>query len=142
MGKQTRIVRKKDNVVLSIFKRKSIQTFLALLFFLILWELIVVPIAFSPFMQRTIYPLLVFSQLVPKVALAPIFVIWFGFRLLPKLMVVFLLSYFPVVLNSIVGMRTIDPEIINLSRSTGATPMRMFFKVRLPQRPPDFFYWI
>ena len=191
MGEPIRSI-KKNNIFMGVLKRKSVQTFLALLFFLLLWELIVyvfkiksyvlpppseilialvkyrtlmltealytirsmfigyiiavilgvlmaVPIAFSPFMQRTIYPLLVFSQLVPKVALAPIFIIWFGFRLLPKLMVVFLLSYFPVVLNSIVGLKTIDPEIIQLSRSTGASPARLFFKVRLPNALPTFF---
>ncbi|HUV06742.1 MAG TPA: ABC transporter permease [Spirochaetia bacterium] len=183
---------KKGNFLKAIFGRTSVQTLLALLFFLLLWELIVylfkirsyvlpppseilvalfkyrvkmftealytirsmfigyfaaiilgvlmaVPIAFSKFMQRTIYPLLVFSQLIPKVALAPIFIIWFGFRLLPKIIVVFLLSYFPVVLNAIVALRTIDQEIINLTRSTGASRLRTFFRVRLPNSLPTFF---
>lgn len=101
--------------------------------------LIALPIAFSPLMQRTAYPVLVFSQLVPKVALAPIFVIWFGFSLLPKIMITFLLSFFPVVINSIVGLRSLDPDIIRLTRSTGASSVDTFVKVRLPYALPTMF---
>ena len=96
-------------------------------------------VAFSTFVQRAVYPLIVVSQLVPKVALAPIFVIWFGFGLLPKVMIVFLLSFFPVVLNGIVGLRSIDQDVINLTRSTGAKAIDVFFKVRLPSALPTFF---
>jgi NitT/TauT family transport system permease protein len=101
--------------------------------------LLAIPVAFSPFMQRTVYPLLVISQLVPKVALAPLFVIWFGFGLTPKIMIVFLLSFFAIVLNGIVGLRSLDPDVINLTRSTGARPVDVFFKVRLPSALPYFF---
>jgi NitT/TauT family transport system permease protein len=105
----------------------------------VLGVLIALPIAFSRVMQRTVYPLLVISQLVPKVALAPIFVIWFGFGLLPKIMIVFLLSFFPVLLNSIMAMKSIDPEIIFLARSTGASRLDMFLRVRLPNSLPTIF---
>ena len=101
--------------------------------------LMALPIAFSKFMQRTVYPLLVISQLVPKVALAPIFVIWFGFGLLPKIMIVFLLSFFPVLLNAVVALKSIDPEVIFLARSTGANRFDMFLKVRLPNSLPTIF---
>jgi NitT/TauT family transport system permease protein len=101
--------------------------------------LLAVPVAFSPFMQRTVYPLLVISQLVPKVALAPLFVIWFGFGLTPKIMIVFLLSFFAIVLNGIVGLRSLDPDVVNLTRSTGARALDVFFKVRLPSALPYFF---
>lgn len=100
---------------------------------------IALPIAFSKFMQRAVYPILVISQLVPKVALAPIFVIWFGFGLLPKVMIVYLLSFFPVVLNGIVGLRSLDQDVINLTRSTGASSVRVFLRVRLPAALPFFF---
>jgi len=105
----------------------------------VLGVLIALPIAFSRVMQRTVYPLLVISQLVPKVALAPIFVIWFGFGLLPKIMIVFLLSFFPVLLNSIVALKSIDPEIIFLARSTGASRLDTFLRVRLPNSLPTVF---
>ena len=101
--------------------------------------LMALPIALSGLMQRTVYPILVLSQLIPKVALAPIFIIWFGFSLTPKVAVVFLLSFFPVILNGIVGLRSIDPEILHLTRSTGASAWDTFFKVRLPSSLPLFF---
>ena len=101
--------------------------------------LLALPVAFSRFMQRAVYPILVVSQIVPKVALAPIFVIWFGFGLLPKVTIVFLLSFFPVVLNGIVGLRSLDPDIVNLTRSTGARAIDVFFRVRLPAALPNFF---
>jgi len=101
--------------------------------------LLAVVVAFSAFMQRTMYPLLVISQLVPKVALAPLFVIWFGFGILPKIMIVFLLSFFAVVLNGIVGLRSLDQDVINLTRSTGASAWDVFMRVRLPSALPHFF---
>lgn len=101
--------------------------------------LLALPIAYSTFMQRSVYPLILFFQVIPKVALAPIFVIWFGFGLPPKIMIVFLLSFFPVVINGIVGLRSIDREVISLTRSTGAKPVDVFLKVRLPSALPTFF---
>lgn len=105
----------------------------------VLGVLLALPIAFSSLMQRTVYPVMVMSQLVPKVALAPIFVVWFGFGMLPKVLVVFLLSFFAVVLNGVSGLRSIDPEIISLTRSTGASALDTFLKVRLPHALPAFF---
>ncbi len=101
--------------------------------------LLSLPVAFSKFVQRAVYPLILFFQVIPKVALAPIFVIWFGFGLTPKVMIVFLLAFFPVLLNGIVGLRSMDQEVINLTRSTGAKGIDVFFKVRLPSALPTFF---
>jgi NitT/TauT family transport system permease protein len=101
--------------------------------------LLSLPVAFSKFIQRAVYPLILFFQVIPKVALAPIFVIWFGFGLPPKIMIVFLLSFFPVLINGIVGLRSMDQEVINLTRSTGAREVDVFFKVRLPSALPTFF---
>ncbi|MDP6542429.1 MAG: ABC transporter permease [Phycisphaerae bacterium] len=97
------------------------------------------PVAFSKFIRRAVYPLILVFQVIPKIALAPIFVIWFGFGLLPKIMIVFLLSFFPVLINGITGLRSIDQDIINLTRSTGARGIDVFFKVRLPGALPSFF---
>lgn len=69
--------------------------------------LLALPIAYSTFMQRSVYPLILFFQVIPKVALAPIFVIWFGFGLPPKIMIVFLLSFFPVVINTVEGLERV-----------------------------------
>src|SRR5687767_11623076 len=77
-------------------------------------------VAWSRFFERTVYPLIVFLQIVPKIAIAPLFIIWFGFGFLPKLLLVFLLSFFPIVVSSIAGFKSLDPDVMDLARSTGA----------------------
>src|SRR3954452_15868905 len=96
-------------------------------------------IVYSPFFERTIYPLLVSSQTVPKVAVAPIFLFWFGFGLAPKVLVAFLIAFFPVVIATVVGLRSVEPEMIHLARSMGASPLLTFTKIRLPHALPSLF---
>jgi NitT/TauT family transport system permease protein len=89
--------------------------------------------------QAIAYPLLVFLQIVPKIAVAPLFIIWFGFGLTPKVLLVFLLSFFPIVVAAIVAFRSIEPEIMELARSTGAGRLRIFWMVQLPHALPALF---
>lgn len=98
-----------------------------------------VSIAFSRTVEQTVYPVMVFLQIVPKIAIAPLFIIWFGFGFTPKLLLVFLLSFFPIVISSIAGFRSIDPEIMDFVHTTGAGGWKSFAKVRLPQALPDIF---
>lgn len=96
-------------------------------------------VSFSRWFRRTVYPMLVFSQLVPKIAIAPLFVIWFGFGILPKVLIAFLLSVFAVVIQSMVGFTAIRPEQIHVARSMGAKGLTLFLKVRLPHALPNIF---
>lgn len=96
-------------------------------------------IAYSPLFSRTIWPLLIFSQIMPKIALAPLFVVWFGFGFIPKVLVTFLLSFFPIVIDSVAGFRSLDPEVLYLARSGGASGWDIFWKVRLPAALPHIF---
>jgi len=96
-------------------------------------------VAFSRTMEQTLYPLLVFFQIVPKIAVAPLFIIWFGFGLAPKVLLVFLLSFFPVVVSAITAFRSVDPDILDLARSTGAGRWRTFVKVQIPHALPTLF---
>ena len=96
-------------------------------------------IAYSRFMEETVYPIIVFFQIVPKIAIAPLFIIWFGFGFTPKLLLVFLLSFFPIVVSSIAGFKSVDAEILDLARSTGASQWMMFRKIRLPYALPNIF---
>ncbi|MDF2809990.1 MAG: transporter permease [Microvirga sp.] len=96
-------------------------------------------IAYSKFMEETVYPVIVFLQIVPKIAIAPLFLIWFGFGFTPKLLLVFLLSFFPIVVSSIAGFKSVDPDIMDFARTTGAGPWRLFTKIRLPQALPGIF---
>jgi NitT/TauT family transport system permease protein len=96
-------------------------------------------IAYSRVVERTIYPLIVFLQIVPKIAIAPLFIIWFGFGFTPKLLLVFLLSFFPIVVAAIAGFKSIDEETMELARSTGASEWMIFRKIRLPHAMPSIF---
>jgi NitT/TauT family transport system permease protein len=96
-------------------------------------------IAYSRFMENAIYPVIVFLQIIPKIAVAPLFIIWFGFGFAPKLLVVFLLSFFPIVVSSIAGFKSVDPDIMDFARTTGASQWKMFVMIRLPQALPQIF---
>jgi NitT/TauT family transport system permease protein len=96
-------------------------------------------VAYSRFVENAIYPAVVFLQIIPKIAIAPLFIIWFGFGFTPKLLLVFLLSFFPIVVASIAGFKSVDPEIMDFARTTGAGGWKMFVKIRLPQALPDIF---
>ncbi|MEJ2101423.1 MAG: ABC transporter permease subunit [Desulfobacterales bacterium] len=84
-------------------------------------------IAFSVFLRKTLYPSTVALQLVPKIALAPLFVTWFGFGLMPKFIIVFLLCFFPILLNAILGFTSLSKELNQFSQSTGAGPMMVLW---------------
>lgn len=96
-------------------------------------------IAFSTILKRTIYPFIVCIEMVPKIAFAPLFISWLGFGLLPKVIIVFLVCFFPIVLNAIMAFNSLSEELTLFSRSTGAGIWRTFFKVRLPAALPQCF---
>lgn len=89
--------------------------------------------------KRAIYPLLIISQTIPIIALAPLFVIWFGFGLLPKVIVVILVCFFPVVVSLLDGLQSIDTEVLDLMRSMGASNLRIFTMVKFPASMVSFF---
>jgi NitT/TauT family transport system permease protein len=91
----------------------------------------------SKIVERGFYPLLVSMQAVPKIAVAPLFAIWFGFSLTTKSLMAFLLAVFPIVINTLVGLRSVPPEKILLARSMGLGGIRTFSKIRLPQALPS-----
>jgi len=102
-----------------------------------------IPLALAIFLwpafSRSILPLLVSSQAMPKVAVAPLFLVWFGFGLLPKVLIAFLIAFFPIVINTAVGLALIEPEKIYLARSMGFGATATFFKIRLPNALPAIF---
>ncbi|NLE75182.1 MAG: ABC transporter permease [Chloroflexi bacterium] len=93
----------------------------------------------SGFLRCALYPLLVASQTIPIMALAPLLIIWFGYGILPKVMVVFLVCFFPIAINTADGLTSVDPEMVALLRSMGASRWAVFTRVRLPAALPGFF---
>jgi NitT/TauT family transport system permease protein len=89
--------------------------------------------------DRFTMPTLLFFQVVPKVAIAPLFLVWFGVGALPKVLVAFLISFFPIVIDAAVGLRSMSTEMRDLARSMGATRMQVFARFRLPTSLPYLF---
>lgn len=96
-------------------------------------------IAGSRQVEAYVYPLLVFSQSIPKVAVAPLFVVWFGFGMTPKVISAFLLGFFPVVVAGVQGFKSVDPEMRDLARSMKASWLQTFRMVSLPHALPSIF---
>ena len=96
-------------------------------------------IAYSRTVESFVYPLLVFSQSVPKVAIAPLFVVWFGFGILPKIIVAFLLAFFPIVVSTVMGFKSVEPDMIDLAKSMKASRFKTFVKISLPHALPSIF---
>ena len=89
--------------------------------------------------RQSIYPLLVGSQAVPKLALAPLFVVWFGFGMLPKVLITFLIAVFPIVVSTVQGLASVERELEYLARSMGLGSYRTFRMIRLYRALPNIF---
>ena len=98
-----------------------------------------VAVVYSPFLQNTIYPILLALQSMPKVAIAPLLVLWIGFGVLPKILVVFLVCFFPIVVATASGLAAVPPALIDLIRSLSATSYQTFIKIRFPTAIPHIF---
>ncbi|WP_138998104.1 ABC transporter permease [Rhodococcus zopfii] len=102
------------------------------------WALAIV-VDFSPWLRRALVPLFVVSQTLPIIAIAPLMIIWFGFGLLPKILVIALATFFPMAIGLIEGFAAADREAGALLRSMGASRRQVFRYVRLPSALPRFF---
>lgn len=93
----------------------------------------------SRIVERAIYPLLIASQTIPMVVLAPLFLIWFGYGLFPKVLITALVAFFPLAVNTVDGLRSADREILSLLRSMGATGWERFRLAKMPSALPSIF---
>ena len=96
-------------------------------------------IASSKVMEKFVYPLLVTAQTIPKIALAPMLVIWFGFSATPKLIITVLISFFPMVINTVAGLQAVPEEMLDLAKSSRANRWTTFRKIRWPFALPSVF---
>lgn len=97
---------------------------------------IAISIAQSRVVERVIYPYVVVAKVVPIVAIAPLLMLWFGFGVAPKIVIAALISFFPIVVNTVKGLKSTDPQALRLMRSLSATPFQTFVKIRLPYALP------
>jgi NitT/TauT family transport system permease protein len=127
----------------AVLLKNSVGTTVEILLGFALSVAVGVPLALAIYLwrpfARTVFPLLISSQAVPKVAIAPLFLVWFGFGLLPKVLIAFLIAFFPVVINTAMGLATLEREKIYLAQSMGLGPLATFFKIQLPNALPSIF---
>ena len=93
----------------------------------------------SPTAEFALSPYLLALQIAPKVAFAPLFILWMGFTVYPKILVAILIVFFPVMVNVLTAIRGVDPDLINLARSFKATRAQIFWKIEFPNSMPPMF---
>lgn len=90
-------------------------------------------------LYRAFYPIVVLTQTVPTVAIAPLLVLWFGYGMLPKVVLIVVSTFFPITVGLLEGLRSVDPDEIDLMRAMGATRLQIMRHVKLPAALPQFF---
>lgn len=98
-----------------------------------------IAVVYSRHLQNTIYPLIVILYAMPKSAFAPLMVIWVGYGLMSKIAIAFLVAFFPIVVNTVVGLKEVEPELLELARINRGSQIDIFKKIRLPNSLPYMF---
>jgi ABC-type nitrate/sulfonate/bicarbonate transport system permease component len=86
--------------------------------------------------KRVVYPIVISSQTIPTIVIAPLLLIWVGYGLTPKVIVVILITFFPIVVNTVDGLSATDPDMARMMRTMGASSRQIFFKLRVPGALP------
>ncbi|MGL4346309.1 MAG: ABC transporter permease [Cellulosilyticaceae bacterium] len=89
--------------------------------------------------EKMIYPLLIISQTVPVIAIAPLLVLWMGYGMTPKIVVIFLVCFFPITIALLDGFKSVDPDAVRLLKSMGGSQNQIFWHIKLPYSLPNFF---
>jgi ABC-type nitrate/sulfonate/bicarbonate transport system permease component len=127
------------NVISDNTLQTLLETALGMAVAVILGLLLAVMLDISPLVRRAVYPLLITSQTIPIIALAPLLLIWFGFDIGPKIIIVTLYCFFPIAVACADGLAAAEPELIKLLRSMRASRWQILWLVRLPGAMPAFF---
>ena len=96
-------------------------------------------IAYSRVLERSVYPIVIASQTVPIIAIAPLLLIWVGYGLTPKIIIVALICFYPIAVNTVDGLKATDPDMVNMVRTLGASRWQVFTKLQIPTALPFMF---
>jgi NitT/TauT family transport system permease protein len=96
-------------------------------------------IVHSRMIEETLYPILIFMQLTPKMAIAPLLIVWLGFGETPKIAIAFLIAFFPIVISTVAGLRSVEPEQLEMLRGLRANNWQILLKARFPSALPFLF---
>jgi NitT/TauT family transport system permease protein len=115
------------------------NTLVAFVLSVVIGFTLAIGIVYSRFLEKTLYAVLVAFNSVPKVALAPLFVIWLGTGNPSKIAMAFMISLFAIVIDSVLGLRSLHPDVVDLGRSLRGSALKMLLKLRLPNALPSIF---
>jgi ABC-type nitrate/sulfonate/bicarbonate transport system permease component len=115
------------------------EAFLGLFLSIILAGLLAIIMDTISIIKKAIYPILIVSQTIPIIALAPLFALWFGFGELSKIIVVILVCFFPIIISLVDGLDSVDPDMLNLLKSMGANRLQIFKLLKLPASMVNLF---
>ncbi|MCS5657451.1 MAG: ABC transporter permease [Dehalococcoidia bacterium] len=96
-------------------------------------------IAYSRILERSVYPIVIASQTVPIIAIAPLLLIWVGYGIAPKVIVVALICFYPIAVNTVDGLKAVDPDMVNMIKTLGASRWQVFTKLQMPTAMPYMF---
>ena len=116
-----------------------VRTIIGFVLAVVLGGVLGIAIGSSRLIYRGLYPVLIGFNSVPKVAVVPVFVIWFGTGAVPAVLTAFLVSFFPIAVNVATGLATVEPELLDVLRSLGAKKRQILIKIGLPRSLPYFF---
>ncbi|MGI6013262.1 MAG: ABC transporter permease [Oscillospiraceae bacterium] len=114
-------------------------TGIGLLISIVLGLLLAIVMDLSPMVEKALYPIIIASQTIPTTALAPLFVLWFGYTIWSKVLVTVLITFFPITITVFDGFRSVRTEMIDLMQTFGAGKRQIFLKLKLPAALPYFF---
>lgn len=101
--------------------------------------LLATAIAYSRILERSVYPIVIASQTVPIIAIAPLLLIWVGYGIAPKVIVVALICFYPIAVNTVDGLKAVDPDMVNMIKTLGASRWQVFTKLQMPTAMPYMF---
>jgi len=116
-----------------------VETFLGFAFAVVFGILIAIGIVYSRILEQSLYTFLVAMNAVPKIAIAPLFVVWLGTELEPKIAVAALVAIFPIVIDTVQGLRAVEPAMLDLGRAMRGSQLRILWKIRAPYALPSVF---
>lgn len=120
-------------------KTTLVEAFLGLSLGILLGFIVAVVMDRFEIAYKAIYPVLIITQTVPTVAIAPLLVLWLGYGILPKITLIILTSFFPITIGLLDGFKSADPDALNLLKAMGATRMQRFAHIKLPSSLSNFF---
>lgn len=126
-------------VILPQLKATLFETLAGYALAIVVASVLSVLILYSSAFRRGVLPLIVASQTVPVITMAPVLVIWFGYNSLPRIIITAIVAFFPLTIATVTGLRSLEPQFVDFFRSLNATPAQIFFKLRLPVALPSIF---